>query len=706
MTSTRRKVLLRLAIIVPVLIHTGVGAWYGTNKLVARQLSLIHLVEIGDVEGVDYVCRWDANQVRQPAEIEHTRNLANRSGAVWVKETVAPIFVAVMQNNPEMLRCLIRYGADVHVKLGNGAEKEYVSQPNFTPFLFLAHLSKPEKRIAAAQVLLDAGVDINTEDGYGGTALNNAVSQERDAFALFLLEAGADPNFQAGPYIDDVGKSAPLHTVYDRVELVGPLLAHGADIEARDGWGHTPLHAAVAAGAAQTVQALLDAGARVNAVGDRGNTTLHLAMCRPLVVAQLLAAGANPNLRDEEGNTPLHVEFMYKPLSLRLLLEAGADPGIRNNAGKTPADTIMAEEAKEMLRNWKPVRAPKEVLVPVDRKVVDRGEPVEIRDLGIVLQPVPAGRFVMGARLSAVKNALMVMAAWDPTMSAEDCFEAYVAESPRRSVTVRQRFWMGSHEITQRQWALVMGTELPKSGNDPFVGDQLPVLSATWDQAVGFCDRLTERERKAGRLPKGLVYRLPTEAEWEYACRAGTNGIFHFGNSPDKMHEYGNYHDSSADQPPVYQAGRRDGHEYISPVGSFKPNAWGLYDMHGNVSEWCLDRFGPYVGRGVSNPLQLPKVSARVSRGGSWTAPIANCRAATRKAVQPNVDGFDQGLRIVLASPANGAWRGHPVPPPDPKAEESDAWGTQEDTKTGTPRNQNSSSWGDDDDAWGDDDDE
>jgi formylglycine-generating enzyme required for sulfatase activity len=212
-------------------------------------------------------------------------------------------------------------------------------------------------------------------------------------------------------------------------------------------------------------------------------------------------------------------------------------------------------------------------------------------------------------------------------------------EGPQTRVRLSKGYWLGKYEVTQAQWQALMG-------NNPshFKGGNLPVEKVSWNDAMEFCKRLTELERRAGRLPEGYQYTLPTEAQWEYACRAGTTTAFHYGNDLDAtMANFeGNY---------PYGAGRKGQYrEKTVDVGSFRPNAWGLYDMHGNVWEWCADWFGSYPGGSVTDPRGPNSGSLRVNRGGSWLALALRCRSANRDLWRPSGTGSSLGFRLALSS--------------------------------------------------------
>jgi formylglycine-generating enzyme required for sulfatase activity len=198
-------------------------------------------------------------------------------------------------------------------------------------------------------------------------------------------------------------------------------------------------------------------------------------------------------------------------------------------------------------------------------------------------------------------------------------------EAPQTQVTLTQPFWLGRTAVTQRQYEAV-------TGNNPshFKGPELPVEQVGWDDAMAFCAQLTEREGAAGRLPAGYIYTLPTEAQREYACRAGTTGPF--AGELDAM---------------AWNNANSGGTTH--PVGTKQPNAWGLFDMEGNVWEWCRDWYGDHLPGGeVTNPTGPPSGSGRVFRGGGWRDVPAGCRSAFRYDFAPVVCGSLLGFRVAL----------------------------------------------------------
>ncbi|MGA0058739.1 MAG: SUMF1/EgtB/PvdO family nonheme iron enzyme [Planctomycetota bacterium] len=200
-----------------------------------------------------------------------------------------------------------------------------------------------------------------------------------------------------------------------------------------------------------------------------------------------------------------------------------------------------------------------------------------------------------------------------------------VLERPVHSVTLTWPFWMARHEVTQAEYAARTGTN--PSG---FVGPNQPVDRVTWEEAIAFCGALTAAEVAAGRVPAGYEYRLPTEAEWEYCCRAGTTTEYSVGNSLTPADaNYGTYVRRTTD------------------VGTYPANAWGLFDMHGNVWEWCMDANAPYTADPVADPF-IRTGPVRIIRGGSWVTVPVSCRSATRNYLNPDFNSNSIGFRLVL----------------------------------------------------------
>ena len=212
-------------------------------------------------------------------------------------------------------------------------------------------------------------------------------------------------------------------------------------------------------------------------------------------------------------------------------------------------------------------------------------------------------------------------------------------DEDQHQVTLTGGYWLGKFPVTVAQWTKVMSYN-PSS--DPDEPQEAPVEFMRWDEAMAFCHKLTEQARRDGTLPEGYEYTLPTEAQWEFACRAGTTGPY---GGDGVLYDMGWYRDNSG------------GHKH--PVGKKKPNAWGLYDMHGNVWQWCVDGYGNdgYSAQPYSN--QYPPGAAidpfgrgqlRAIRGGSWRNDPANCRSAIRNRRLPSLRyAGNIGFRVALA---------------------------------------------------------
>ena len=216
---------------------------------------------------------------------------------------------------------------------------------------------------------------------------------------------------------------------------------------------------------------------------------------------------------------------------------------------------------------------------------------------------IPTGEFVMGSGSSEVGRS-------------QD-------EGPAHKVKLSKPFYMGVFEVTQAQYTAVMG-------NNPseFKGNDLPVEKVSWNDAAKFCAKMSEITK--------MKVTLPTEAQWEYACRAGTTTAFSFGDSDSNLGDYAWYDGNNSKR--------------THPVGQKKPNTWGLYDMHGNVWEWCSDwRENSYANAGTTDPQGPSSGEYRVLRGGSWYIIPRSCRSAFRYWFSPGGSYYDFGFRVVLS---------------------------------------------------------
>ena len=207
----------------------------------------------------------------------------------------------------------------------------------------------------------------------------------------------------------------------------------------------------------------------------------------------------------------------------------------------------------------------------------------------------------------------------------------------QHQVTLTQSYWLGKYEVTQGQYQAVMGTN-PST----FCGVSNPVEMVSWDEAMEFCAKLTANEKAAGHLPAGYKYTLPTEAQWEYACRAGTTSAL---NNGKEVAEDWMYPDANVDELAWYSSNSgNSSHE----VGQKLPNAWGFYDMPGNVWEWCLDGYIVDLGTEVVTDPVITSDSKRVVHGGGWDSGAPGCRSARRDGDPSDWRSSDYGFRVAL----------------------------------------------------------
>ncbi len=252
-------------------------------------------------------------------------------------------------------------------------------------------------------------------------------------------------------------------------------------------------------------------------------------------------------------------------------------------------------------------------------------QPKEITNsIGMKLVLIPAGKFMMG--------------------SPKDEDGRYDNWEEQHEVEITKPFYLGVYTVTQAEYQKIMGKNpsyfsAQGDGKDKVVGldtSRFPVDQVSWDEAVEFCRKLSEmpEEKKAGR-----TYRLPTEAEWEYACRAGTTTPFHYGKSlsSKQANFLGDFPYGDAEKGP--DLGRP------TTVGSYQPNAYGLYDMDGNVWQWCAD-WSTEKPPGGKDPIVTKEASGRVVRGGCWLSDGGDCRSAYRFAVVPGNRDWRLGFRV------------------------------------------------------------
>jgi len=259
---------------------------------------------------------------------------------------------------------------------------------------------------------------------------------------------------------------------------------------------------------------------------------------------------------------------------------------------------------------------------------------------GDVTGPATGRRFYRAVTLDVPTNMVCVQPGTFQsgifTMgSPADELDRDPAEGPQITVTISRGFLIGKYEVTQREYLAVMGSNPSYFNADP----SRPVEQVQWYDATNYCARLTQQEQKAGRLPPHCLYRLPTEAEWEYACRAGTTTRFSYGD------------DLTYASLPNYAWFTVNSGNQTHPVGQKKPNPWGIYDMHGNVWEWCQDYFSTYPGGQAVDPQGPATGSNHVLRGGSWyNIPSSMLRSAFRRGDRlSNSMDWRIGFRVILA---------------------------------------------------------
>jgi formylglycine-generating enzyme len=282
---------------------------------------------------------------------------------------------------------------------------------------------------------------------------------------------------------------------------------------------------------------------------------------------------------------------------------------------------------------------------------------------------IPAGEFKMGGGESARATAAFFKGTYDLDLLTAYHFNR---EYPQHRVCITRPFYVGTYHVTRGQFRQFVAdthynTDAEKGekpgayGWDPETKDfgfnekyswrnagfeqtdEHPVVNVSWNDAVEYCKWLSKKE--------GKTYRLPTEAEWEYACRAGTATRYYTGDDPETLAKVGNVADAAlkAECPDwKYNIKANDGYVFTAPVGKFKPNAFGLYDMHGNAWQWCADWHGAeyYAKSPVNDPTGPAYGDHRVLRGGSWGDGAYHSRSAYRNAFTPGSRHYDFGFRV------------------------------------------------------------
>jgi formylglycine-generating enzyme required for sulfatase activity len=266
------------------------------------------------------------------------------------------------------------------------------------------------------------------------------------------------------------------------------------------------------------------------------------------------------------------------------------------------SDTALPTEQAAEPTAEQPTEQPQPI--PSDLRVIEL--PSITNTIGMTFKKIPAGTFMMGSPETEKDRA---------------------DDEHQHKVTISKAFYMQTTEVTQGQWKAIMGTDPWKGEDYVKEGANYPAMFLSWDDAVAYCKQLSAKE--------GKTYRLPTEAEWEYACRAGTQTTWSFGNNEASLDNYAWHFKNAWDA----------GEQYAHQVGLKKPNAFGLYDMHGNVYEWCNDYYAEdyYKQSPEKDPTSPVSGSFRVLRGGCWGHEPSCSRSALRNTTR---DAANRGVNI------------------------------------------------------------
>ena len=325
-------------------------------------------------------------------------------------------------------------------------------------------------------------------------------------------------------------------------------------------------------------------------------------------------------------------------------------------AGSAWGETKEAEK--------KPPAGQKKVAAERKKIAVDLGGGVKM-DMTLI----PAGEFMMGSGESAEATAAFFIKTYGGDSLPADWF---TNEHPQHRVRITQPFYLGTYHVTRGQFRQFVAdthykTDAEKAEKPGAFGwnpnatmfefnekhswrnagfeqsDEHPVVNVSWNDAAAFCKWLTKEESK--------TFRLPTEAEWEYACRAGTTTRYYSGDDPETLAKVGNVADAVAKAMFPgwkYTIKGCDGYLFTAPVGKFKPNPFGLYDMHGNAWQWCADRYGAnyYAASPADDPTGPDYGDQRVLRGGSWSFGPLYARSAKCRRVTPDSRFVDIGFRV------------------------------------------------------------
>jgi len=381
-----------------------------------------------------------------------------------------------------------------------------------------------------------------------------------------------------------------------------------------------------------------------------------------------------------------HVENMMDSDEIKKLLppDRKQEPLPAGNVGRVVLARITARPGATPMPEPPKAEAPELLTAPFDEKEAraarkawaqyQQVDEERKNSLDIELVLIPAGRFLMGSPETVdelIKAFPYAKKEW------------FAGERPVHRVSITQPFYLGKYEVTKAQFRKFVEetgykTDAEKDGKGGlgYTGDkdnsieqrsnftwrdwgveqsdESPVVNVSHNDAVAFCEWLSKRE--------GKKYRLPTEAEWEYACRAGTTGRYYNGDDPEASTKIGNVGDAALKEkiPNTHDTvSSSDGWPFTSPVGRFRPNSFGLYDMIGNAWEWCSDWYGEdyYANSPEHDPTGPNSGSGRVRRGGSWDDPAGSCRSAPRGGDSPESRSSYLGFRLARSSEMSGTLR-------------------------------------------------
>ncbi|MCY4211600.1 MAG: SUMF1/EgtB/PvdO family nonheme iron enzyme [Gammaproteobacteria bacterium] len=466
----------------------------------------------------------------------------------------------------------------------------------------------PPQAIRAAQSLLAAlGYQAGPADGVW-------TSSTKTAYQAFLRDRGLPQADTLTPHALRALQAAAQAQGIANAQPPAPSSANAPPAVSPDA-----LHNAVQAGDINLLEALLATGVDTDARDDQSWTALMHAVNQgsPLLVSMLLEAQADVNVRALDGATALFMAVAHGHTEIiEMLMQAGADVSIRGPQGKTPTEVAItrygdADAAREsgvspallaLLdgKTW--------VEVQVEQERQQREADIARRTLTEEMVSIPGGEFRMGRRRGK---------------GDED-------EKPVRTVTI-PAFKLGKHEVTFAQWDACVtdgGCDGYTPGDEGWGRGNRPVINVSWDDVQSFIEWLNKKT--------GGNYRLPTEAEWEYAARAGTKTKYSWGN------------DIGSNRANCDNDSCGDSYEHTAPVGSFSANPWGLHDMHGNVWEWVQDCWNDnYKGAPKDGSAWTSgDCSRRVDRGGGWLGPAGYLRSASRVGPAQLTRSNDLGFRL------------------------------------------------------------